>query len=195
MHTKTLTDLLKESLKRFKISNQDFYTISSFIQIKEMKKNESFCTKGKICSHVGILLKGILMAHYDTEKKDMNVSRFFFSPNNIIVTGYDSFRNQTPSTEEIVAIENSTIACISFDNLNTLYDKIPSLNKIGRFLAEESYVKALQRIHDLQALDSKQRVIKFYRTNKALYNLVQKQHISSYLRVNRNDLSKIISII
>ena len=102
-------------------------------------------------------------------------------------------RDRTNSIEEIVAIEESKLACISLSNLEMLYDKIPALNKSGRLFAEQSYINALERIHDLQSHNNEQRVKNFYNHNKDLYNRLPKKHIASYLGINRNDLSKIVS--
>ena len=184
---------LRKILSDLAIQDSEFEIISEKIEIIELKKNEVFCSKGKKCKYLGFLFEGLLMAHYDIEEKDFNVSRFFYLPKNILVTSFDSYRNQTNSIEEIVAIEESKLACISLSNLEMLYDKIPALNKSGRLFAEQSYINALERIHDLQSHNNEQRVKNFYNHNKDLYNRLPKTHIASYLGINRNDLSKIVS--
>jgi signal-transduction protein with cAMP-binding, CBS, and nucleotidyltransferase domain len=188
-----LLNNFKKALATFNLSEEDFSKVSRYVKVKNIKKKESFSKKNKVCTEIGVLFSGLLIAHYETEKSTLNVSRFFYTPDNVIVTSFESFKRQIPSSEEIVAIEDSYLATISFDALERLYEEIPALNKLGRLLAEDSYIKALQRIHELQVLDNKERVIKFYLSNKALYNRIQIQHIASYTGVHRNEPTEIIA--
>jgi CRP-like cAMP-binding protein len=192
LDSKELMQQLKKALEIFGITEQELTRIAKRIQVREFKRGDFFCKKGKPCKQIGILFEGLLMAHFDNDDKDVNVSRFFFTPQNLLVTSFESFRDQKISNENIVALESSSLACISYKDLNKLFEEIPSVNKLGRLFAEESYIKALQRIHDLQTLDAEQRVNKFHKSNKDLFNRVSKQHLASYLGMNRNIFARFI---
>jgi len=185
-------DQIGKILSAFKIDTQELSVISKYLKYCELKKGEAFCEAGKICSKLGILIDGLLVAKFDTDKGKLNVSRFFYSPSNMIVTSFKSFKFRIVSDEAIVAMERSKLLYVSFRDLEQLFTLVPAVNKIVRHFAEESYIKALERIHDLQVLNNRERIEKFYHTSKELFNRVSKIYLASYLRVNRNDLTNTI---
>lgn len=190
--TENIPEQIDKVLEGFKIDKKELLAIFSHLKFIEIKKGESFCKAGQNCDKLGILIEGLLMAKFDTDKGKLNISRFFYSPNNMLITSFESFKNKTRTDESIVAIEDSKLFYLTIQDLEQLYLSVPSINKIARHFAEESYIAALQRIHDLQVLNNKERIEKFYRYQQGLFNRITKIHIASYLRVNRNDLTTVI---
>jgi hypothetical protein len=135
-------------------------------------------------------MHGLLYAAYDDEKlENEKVSRFFYSPNQLIITSFESFKTQQRANEHITAIEPSYLFCISREGLDELYRLVPEMNFIGRMIAEQSYIQALQRVHTLQALNVEQRLDDFFQRHPGLFNRIQRQHLTSYAGVNRNALA------
>ena len=181
---------LKKFFSNFGIKENEISTIQKNIYPLKISKGEIFCKKGKVCDVIGILLSGILFAEYSNGDKKI-ISRFFFLPDNLIVTSFDSFNDRTVSMESIIAHENSYLFCIRYNDLMKLYEEIPALNKLGRILAEISYVKALQRAHDLQTLTSKQRLLKFKKKYEDFYYKLGRSQVSSYLGMDDSNLRKL----
>lgn len=181
-------DVLKNLFKDFAIENKDLELIKSKLKFLKLKKGDFFLKEGTTCNKLGILLGGLLYASFGEEKE--HVSRFFFLPENLIVTNFKSFKSQTVSNESIRAIEESYLFYFSFLDLNELYEKIPSMNVVGRELAEDSYIKAQERNHFLQVLNNQEKLKSFHRQLPDLYNRVSKNHLASYLGMHRNDISK-----
>jgi CRP/FNR family transcriptional regulator, anaerobic regulatory protein len=195
--TPQLPDKFPEEIAKiltdFNVTQNDLNIISKRLRFEHLKKGDIFCKCGKTCDKLGLLIKGLLMAKFDTENGKFNVSRFFFSPDNMIVTSFESFKSRKPADESIIALDDSILIYLTFSDIEQLYTSIPSLNKVARHFAEQSYITALGRIHDLQVLNNEKRIEKFYKKNRELYNKINKIHIASYLGVNRNDLTKIIA--
>lgn len=192
----TLTD--KDTLRRaihdiagfgFGLSLEDINLIISKMKPLTIKKGEAFSEKGQTCKRLGILISGLLYAHYETDEKII-VSRFFYIERNPIVCSFDSFKNIKASNETIQAIEDSYLLCFENSDLKTLYEKIPKMAMIGKSLAEDSYIQALARIHDLQALKPEERLKKFIDEHPGLINRIKRQHIASYTSMNRNLLTQ-----
>lgn len=189
---KKLPSQILTLFEEYKISEKELKVISNYLKEIYLKKQDKFSVKGEVCSKLGILTNGLLYASYKSENKDSNISRFYYLPDNIFVTSYSSFKNKTSSFEKIVAIEDSNLVYILKSDLEKLRKIVPKINLLICHFAETSYITALDRIHDLQVLDAPQRVDKFLASKKNLYNRIGKQLIASYLRVNRNDLTKFV---
>ncbi|MBI3235784.1 MAG: Crp/Fnr family transcriptional regulator, partial [Bacteroidetes bacterium] len=145
---------INKILNNFQLTSEELVKISQILKICRLKKRELFCEAGKVCDKIGILLDGLLMANFNTVKGTPNASRFFYSPDNIIVASFESFKTKRVSEESIIAIEDSILIYLTSDDLEELYSSVPSINKIARHFAEESYMAALRRIHDLQVLNN-----------------------------------------
>ena len=67
-----------------------------------LKKGESFIKYGKPANKIGILINGLLYATYISEAGTEWISRFFFPPNNFIVSNHRGFNTGKNSSESIL---------------------------------------------------------------------------------------------
>lgn len=178
---------IEQYLQENGLTPQSANEIKSHFEPLHLKKGELFCQSGKLTNRLGVLFNGLLCAKYETAiSAKETISRFYYQPKNIVVVSFDSFKNKTPANETIEAIEESFLFCLSKESLHSLYETVPEMNSLGRKMAEQSYVQALKRIHDLQTLNVKQRLDKFYIDHPELYGVIQIQHLCSYLGIDRN---------
>jgi CRP-like cAMP-binding protein len=158
-----------------------------------LKKGEMFINYGEKTKKIGILIDGLLYATYISPSGNEWISRFFYPPNNFIVSNHHGFYFGEDSTECIKAYEDSELIYIDKEEFKELLDSNHSFERTVRILAEESYIQAIGRIHALQSLNAKQRIEQFLRDNTGLAAKLQRQHIASYLGIHRNIFSKLLS--
>lgn len=157
-----------------------------------LKKGESFIEYGEKTKRTGILIDGLLYATYLSESGTEWVSRFFFPPNNFIISNHRSFVQNENLSESIRAYEESVLIVIEQDEFKYLLDNNRKFERTVRILAEESYVEAIERIHSFQSLKAEQRIRKFFVENHELSKRLQRQHIASYLGIHRNILTRFL---
>lgn len=158
----------------------------------ELKKGDYFINYGEKTKKIGIVLKGFLYASYLSDNGTEWISRFFFSPNNFIVSNHQGFYLGKNSTESIRVYEDSKLIFIEKEEFKTLLDKHPKFERTVRILAEESYIQAMERIHSFQSLNAEQRIRKFLKEYPELAQKLQRQQIASYLGIHRNILTRIL---
>ena len=156
------------------------------------KKGELFIDYGEKNNKIGLLTDGLLYASYLSDSGTEWVSRFFFPPNNFIVSNHRGFVLGKDSTEAIRAYEDSRLLYIEKDEFKTLLDNDHKFERTVRILAEESYIQAMDRIHSFQSLNAEQRIRKFLEEYPVLAKKLQRQHIASYLGIHRNILTRIL---
>lgn len=157
-----------------------------------LKKGTSFIDYGEMTKKIGILLNGLLYATYITDAGTEWISRFFFPPNNFIVSNHQGFYLGKDSSECIRAYEDSELVYIEKEEFKELLDTNRKFERTVRILAEESYIQAMDRIHSFQSLNAEQRIIKFFDEYPELAQKLQRQHIASYLGIHRNILTRIL---
>ncbi len=157
-----------------------------------LKKGECFIDYGEQTNKIGILINGLLYATYVADSGTEWISRFFFPPNNFIVSNHRGFYSGKDSTESIKAYEDSELLYFEKDEFKTLLDTNPMFERTVRILAEESYIQAMDRIHSFQSLNAEERIRKFFTENPELGAKLQRQHIASYLGIHRNILTRFL---
>lgn len=180
---------LTQFLASYNVEPEAIEFLRTKLTSERLRKGDEFSIQGKICDKIGILVAGLLYASFQPEnEEDEKVSRFFYSPRNIIVTSFESFNEVRPSSESIIALEDSFLLCISREDLNRLYELSPEVNTIGRKLAEESYIQLFRRARALQTLDGEDLIKDFWETHPELVNhpSISLQQIASYLGIHRN---------
>ncbi len=158
-----------------------------------LKKGDIFIKYGEKTQRLGILFNGLLYAIYLSDDGQEWISRFFYFPNNFIVSSHECFFFDKNSSEKIIAYENSQLLSITKKDLEDLMKNNSQFERIVRILAEESYIQALNRIHALQSLTAEQRIKKFISEHKDLMTKVQRNYIASYLGIHRNILTRILN--
>jgi CRP-like cAMP-binding protein len=158
----------------------------------KLKQGDFFIDYGEKTKKIGILIDGLLYASYLSDNGVEWISRFFFPPNNFIVSNHRGFYLGTNSTESIRAYEDAELIYIEKEEFKHLLDTNPKFERTVRILAEESYIQAMERIHSFQSLNAEQRIRKFFKENPELGKKLQRQHIASYLGIHRNILTRFL---
>ena len=158
-----------------------------------LKKGESFLDYGEPNQKLGILMEGLMYATYVAENGQEWISRFFYTPDNAIVSSHDSFMSGENSIESIRAYEDSELIFITKLEFDGMLQQSGNLQQLVFKMAEESYVNAMKRVHMLQSLTASQRVKRFVKEHGDLVSRVQRQHVASYLGIHRNIFTRILN--
>ena len=158
-----------------------------------IRKGDSFINYGEQNRRMGLLLSGLMYAAYISDSGKEWISRFFYTPDNSIVSSHETFITSWKSPEVIRAYEDSELIIIEREEYDKLLDESPGFERMARIMAEESYVQALRRVHSLQSLTASQRVKNFMNEHSQIVSRVQRQHVASYLGIHRNIFTRILS--
>jgi len=177
---------IEKILSENNIPKDAIIELSGKFQAQIIKENDFFIQYGKRMNKIGILYEGLLISRYTNNEGKEVASKFYFPKGDNLVVDYYSFINQLNSDEEIQAIENSKLLTINYDDYNFLIKEFPQLQNMIKEFAEQSYLKALNRIRDFQLLNTKERIRKFIKTHNPIINRVMIKDKSSYLGMTRN---------
>lgn len=185
----TPVDQLKEALSRItQISTDEFHYFSTNLQIKSFTKGEFLCSEGQVEQYVYFLLTGATRNYFIRDGKEFTVGFHF---ENEFITAYYSFLTREPSPVSIELIADSSVFLIPRKFLYDFYDKFKTGEKIGRLIAEAQYLKRLQREMELLSLTAEERYAKLMERNPALVQDISIKHLSSYLGIQPESLSRI----
>jgi CRP-like cAMP-binding protein len=184
------TAKIKESIDPIVSLNIDELVVfcDSF-EVIMLNKNDFFLQQGQICSYIGFVNFGVLVYFKSMENGNEVTTDFAFEGDWVTIN--QSRLNYSPSSISIKAIENTELAVISQENLTDLYLRIPKLERLGRILMEQSFLKIARQSIDLQVLNAKERYESLLRNYPEIFQKVPLYHIANYLGIAPKSLSRI----
>lgn len=115
-------DKFKQFLKSISpITDQEFADSIAYFTAMNVEKNDFFVKPGKVCKHIGFIVKGTMRTYYLNDKAEETTS--CFCTENSLTTAYKSFILQQPSELILQALEDTQLLVIDYDNLQKLYAK------------------------------------------------------------------------
>jgi CRP/FNR family transcriptional regulator, anaerobic regulatory protein len=172
-----------------RLTSDEWKYLSEFLELKLYPKNSCFLKEGQTCCSVAFVQKGTLIYFRLLESGKELTTDFAFSGD--WVTDNRSRISQLPSHLNIKTIDDTELLVISNQNLETCFEKIPKLEKLGRRLIETAFVKITQQSIDLQTLHASQRYEKMLNEYPEIFQKIPLHHIANYLGIAPKSLSRI----
>jgi CRP-like cAMP-binding protein len=169
-------------------SKADLDMITSKLQPRKFKKGESLVVPGEIQKDLYFVKSGVQMSYVDIKSKT-HVIAFTYSPHLCAIP--ESFLFQAPSKYFLTCLTDSEVDCISFTDLQTLFDQSQNLERLFRIMAEALLAGVINRHVELQALSMEDRYKTFCQRSPHLLQLVPHKFIASYLGINATNFSKL----
>ena len=183
-------DKLKAVINQLiQISDTEFEHSKKYFSKVYLKKGEYLLKEGKVCKQMSFVNKGSLRTCYFTDKGDEVTHCFRIE--NTFVSSYRSFILQEPSFLSIIALEETELLVIDYNNLQQLYESSMTWQKIGRLLAERAYISMEEYASVLNNESAKEKYLRLLDEQGEILQKVNVEHIASYLGVTRRTLSRI----
>lgn len=175
-------------VNRFKLSPQEAEIYADEFKTIHYQRGDKFIAFGEVSHKVGFVRRGMLKCSMQGQAKEV-VDDFIFEHQ--FAANYHSFLTQTPSTKDLICLEDSTIAVIGRHQLEALGEEHPFIARLARQMAETLFVSTHQKLEDLRLLSAEERYLKLLRTNGQLLDRIPQYEIASYLNVRPETVSRI----
>lgn len=168
-----------------KMAESDFL---SKLKSISYKKGELITKEGQICRKLYFINVGLVKQYYYHNDR-LFVLRFF-SENNIFTT-LDSFLKQSPADFMTVALENTSITYIDYEDVQELAKNHHSFETFLRKLFSMAAFTLLNRIKEMFNNDALGLYESFTKNNSHLLQRVSLGDIASYIGISQVTLSRI----
>ena len=162
--------------------------IIKYAVIKEYKKNEFILKAGKVSNYTSWIIKGLTRSYYVKDIEDITTK---FLWDGAPITSVYSYYSRKPGNENIVALEDTTLASLHYDHMQYLYKAYPAFNVIGRVITEQYLYMLEIEVYNLRkqkAEDRYQFIVKHF---PHLLQRVPLKYLATYLGINLETLSRI----
>lgn len=171
-----------------KLTNVEWNALENKLTIKHFKKGEAIVKQGEVCNYVYFINKGFCRLFKVVDGKEIATG---FIEDNEYISVYDSFLTRQPAIESLEALEDTELICLSYTDMQVLYQQYPIFETFGRKIAEQLFIWTVQRNNALLMLSPEQRYINMIENNAILIQKVPQYMLASYIGVTPEHLSRI----
>lgn len=171
------------------VSHTALNYLKSGLRVVELQPKHFFIHANVIQQEIGFVFQGLIRAFYiDNQGNEITVN---FVQENRYATHYTAFITRTQGKYYFQCIEPTILVNLSYDHIQTGYDKFPDIERYGRLIAEEVLKFQQKRIESFLFDTAEQRYLDFIKENPDLFNRVSLSHLSSFLGMERQTLTRI----
>ncbi|MDN3724123.1 Crp/Fnr family transcriptional regulator [Aequorivita sp. SDUM287046] len=171
------------------ISDSDLNLVIELFEPKQLNKKEFLLFKGDVSHHMRFVCDGCLRVYSNNEKGEEFIVQFGIK--NWWVNDLHSYLSNAPAQYTIQAIRASTVLQIHRDKLETLFNKVPIMERFFRIKIQSAYVAT--QVHTLKAISetSESRYLNFLSKYRDIEQAVPQYMVASYLGISPEHLSTI----
>jgi CRP-like cAMP-binding protein len=169
------------------LTSQEESAFLSILQPKSFKKKEHIFKEGDLCRKIYFITSGYARAYYNNGIEE--VSTDFFNADSWF-SNFHSYLTTSPSILAFQAISDLTLIELDIDDVESIYNQYPRMERIGRVLVERVLVSIVneKRNEFMLPEDRYQTLLK--ERPDWIQNIPQK-YIASYFKIQPESLSRI----
>ncbi|GHN01149.1 hypothetical protein WSM22_26380 [Cytophagales bacterium WSM2-2] len=182
------TKLVKKIGELSNFSSAEFDLFLSCARQREMAKRELLLREGDVCNDLYFVEEGYLRAHTDRDGKEVSI-RFTFEGE--FTSNIKSLKLQQPSVYSITAGEPALVTLFDKDALLKQYFHSPAIEALCMRVLGFMYMDEAEQHSLHQRYTPAQRYHHLLRHKPGMVQRVPVMHLSSYLGITREALSRI----
>lgn len=171
------------------ITAEEEKTILAAFEPCSLGKKQNLLVPEEQCKYIYFIIQGCLRSYYIDSKGVEHIYQIRMDNN--WISDLESFFSNNPSKYYIETLEDSNMLRISSDNLEMLYQQVPTLERYFRILFQKAYINALSRLNDTMWSTAIDRYNDMLKQHPAMFQRVPLVYIASYLGITPESLSRI----
>jgi CRP/FNR family transcriptional regulator, anaerobic regulatory protein len=184
-----MSQQIMQSIKSIvSLNEEEENAFISILEIRPYKKKEFLLKEGKVCDKISYINSGCVRLFYNIEGNEKTV-QFFLKDS--WYTDYASFLTGKPTVENMQAIEDGIIVQFKKDDVNNLYNLYPSIERLGRIMAENAFISLLKLNNMNSNEEPEQRYLNLIKQRPEVVEKIPQHYIASYLGLQPQSLSRI----
>lgn len=162
--------------------------IKTSFKPRTLAKGDFFLKTGEISQQIGFIQSGLV--RYFVYKNEEE-STFIFTKENEFIADYQSFNQNTPTIQNIQAIENCELLVIEHSDVQHIFNNTKNGNLLGRIIIEHRFEVMVNQLLSIYLQNQEERYKHFVVTYAELTQRIPQYLIASYVGVKPESLSRI----
>jgi CRP-like cAMP-binding protein len=186
-------DLLLDNIARrgVTLTSTEVDVLTTLFVHRKFRKHQYLLQEGEVSTHDNFVVKGLCRTYRVDEKGQEHILRF--SPEEWWAGDLASFLGGEPSAYNVDCIEDTEVLRITYADLDTLFERVPKMNKYFRVLYQNSIISYNIRLASNLSKSASDRYHEFIERYPAIGQRVPNHQIASYLGITPQSLSRLRS--
>jgi CRP-like cAMP-binding protein len=164
--------------------------LSETATLRALEKGAHLLEVEQTADSLYFIYSGLLRYYYIDERGGEERTGQFFDANNVY-TDVTSFVSQTPSLQNVQALEPSEILCIARKAIYEAYACDHAMERFGRIMIEQALIGSQQRTSSFMSESVEERYRRLMDGRKDLVRRVPQYILATYLGITPEALSRI----
>ncbi len=174
-------------------SEEDLHLLSQYFKPISYEKDTIILNIGEINDKVFFVEQGVLQEFSYQAATEEQINTHWLMPEGSFVYSTISFINEVPTEMGIKAIEKVKLLCITKNELQIIYEKVPQMERVGRLVTEQNLITYEKFLLLIRYRSSEEKLDWFEETFPTLVNRIPQKYIASYLNIRPETLSRVRS--
>jgi CRP-like cAMP-binding protein len=161
--------------------------LAPYVRVRDFAKKALITREGEVENYFNFITRGLARKFYKKGNEEINTQ---ISQEGHIIHAQESFHSRTISEYTIEAIEPTTLASITFDDLERVYASSPKMEHMARLVITSSMVLKDRWQSQLVMLTPRERFIRFVTRHPELLQRVPQKYLASYLNIKPETFSR-----
>ncbi len=183
-----LTPFIEQLNQIFTLSDALEKSLYAHTEVKTIAKHDLLLREGECSDHVTAVLSGLLRSYYLKDGHDIT-SRFTGAGD--VVLSVNSFYSRQLGYEFLLAMEKTTVARITYDQMQAYLKDHLEFNYVVRTFTEKYYAASEEHLFYLRKQSAEEKWKYFLERYPHLVQTVALKHIASFLGMNTETLSRV----
>lgn len=172
----------------FPLSEAEIDGARPLFKYRFLPRGSYFLRRGEVCKEIAFIEDGLLRAWYLVGDKEITRT---VDHEGEFCTAIASFIRQEPSEQSIEALVDTKVWCISHADLESLYQRFPGWQTLGRKIFEQLYINLEKRVITLLSTNARERYLRLLQEEPHIVQQVPLKYLASILGVKPETLSRI----
>lgn len=170
------------------LDKQAVHDLQSILVERRLPKKALLISAGAVCTEFHFIIRGAARVFYYKDQKEATA---WFGFERDIVSAIDSLFSGQPTIYNIELLEDSVLCSLQFHLIEPVFAAHPKIERLGRLLITENYLKLDERMRMIVFHDARERYQLLLQQFPNILNRVPLKYIASYLNITQEALSRI----
>ena len=170
------------------LTKQEFAQLLPYVEIREFDKKVQVTREGEMERYINIVAWGLARKYLPIRDKEITIQ---LASEGHIIHSELSFYHRIPSGSVVETIEPTVFFSLSYDSLQQLYDQSVKMERLGRLMISDLFIKKDDRYFDQLRKSTRERFLDYIRTHPQMLQRVPQKYIASYLNIKPETFSRL----
>lgn len=170
------------------LTKHEFKQLEPYFEIREFEKKVKVIHEGEVERYLNVIAWGLVRKYLPVRNREITVQ---LASEGHIVHSELSFHYRVPSRAVVETIEPTVFLSVSYDSLEQLYQRFPKVERLGRLMISDLFIKKDNRYFDQLQKTTRERFLDYVKTHPQMLQRVPQKYIASYLNIKPETFSRL----